>query len=343
MIHAVTPQGEDSDGHGIVAVIPAYNEERFIGSVVLGTLRHASSVIVVDDGSTDATAEIAAAAGAIVVRHAHNQGKGAALNTGIHRAGELQPEAIVTLDGDGQHRPKEIPRLLAPILRGEADLVVGSRYIHGGYGVPRHRIWGQRVFTILTNLISGVRVTDSQSGFRAFSPQAMETIAFSSRRFSVESEMQFLAREHGLRLVEAPVSAVYQDRPKRPIVAHGLIVLNGVLRLVGQYRPLLFFGVPGLVMLLAGLSWGAYVVEIHARSQHLAVGYALLSVLFVIAGSMSLFAGLILHSVRGLLLRSPSSANAVCPLGPKPAPGQSSKPSQGSGPESGPESGSESG
>jgi hypothetical protein len=114
--------------------------------------------------------------------------------------------------------------------------------------------------------------------------------------------MQFLARQHNLRLVEVPITADYAEKAKRPVVGHGLMVLNGILRLVGQYRPLLFFGLPGLLVLVAGISWGSWVVIIYQRTNQLAVGYALISVLLSIVGSLSLFAGVILHSVRGLLL-----------------------------------------
>jgi glycosyltransferase involved in cell wall biosynthesis len=286
----------------IVAVIPAYNEERYIGSVVLKVRRYVDAVIVVDDGSVDSTAEIAQAAGAIVLRHEHNRGKGVALNTGFRKARELDPDAIVVLDGDSQHLPAEMPSVLAPIVGGEADIVVGSRYLVGRGRVPRGRSWGHRAFTFLTNVTSGVRVTDSQSGFRAFSPRALEAVILSSSGFSAESEMQFLAREHDLCMIEVPITADYREKAKRPVIAHGLLVLNGLLRLVGQYRPLLFFGVPGLVMLLAGLGWGAWVVKIYQSTHTLAVGYALISVLLSILGSLSLFAGIILHSIRALLI-----------------------------------------
>jgi hypothetical protein len=180
--------------------------------------------------------------------------------------------------------------------------VAGSRYLEERGPVPRHRVWGHRVFTSLTNLLSGTQLSDSQSGFRAFSSQALEALSFSSNGFSVESEMQFLIGERNLSVVEAPVTTLYRDKPKRNVVIHGLGVLNGVLRLVGQYRPLLFFGVPGMIVLLGGLAWGAWVVFIFRRSQTLAVGYALISVLLATLGTLSLFAGIILHSVRGLLL-----------------------------------------
>jgi glycosyltransferase involved in cell wall biosynthesis len=259
--------------------------------------------LVVDDGSTDATAQIAEAAGATVIRHERNQGKGMALNTGFCKARELSPDALVLLDADGQHFPEEVPVLLAPILAGEADLVIGSRYLNGREnGVPGHRAWGHRVFNLLTRATSGVGATDSQSGFRAMSRRALHELSFSSAGFSVESEMQFLARERGLRVVEAPITADYAERPKRSVVQHGLLVLNGVLRLVGQYRPLLFFGVPGAIVLLAGLGWGVWVVELYRRYGDLAVGYAMISVLLTILGAVTLTTGVILHSIRGLLL-----------------------------------------
>jgi glycosyltransferase involved in cell wall biosynthesis len=287
----------------VVAVIPAHNEERFIGSVVLRARTHADLVMVVDDGSTDATAEIAEAAGAVVIRHERNQGKGTALNTGFQKARDFCACCVVLLDADGQHFPEEIPVLLAPILSGEADLVIGSRYLNGrDRRVPGHRVWGHRVFNMLTRAASGVGATDSQSGFRAMSQRALRELSFSSAGFSVESEMQFLARERGLRVVEAPITPDYAEKPKRPVVQHGLMVLNGVLRLIGQYRPLLFFGLPGLIVLVIGLGWGVYVVELYRLRGGLAVGYAMISVLLTILGSLGLFAGIILHSIRGLLL-----------------------------------------
>lgn len=296
----------------VVAIIPAYNEERTIGSVVLRAMAHVHDVVVVDDGSTDATAQIAEAAGAIVVRHKRNRGKGAALNTGFYKARELDPDALVLLDADGQHLPNEVPNVLAPVLADEADIVVGSRYIGNGnghangngngHGVPRHRVVGHWAFTTLTNVASGVRVSDSQSGFRALSWRAIQALNFSSDGFSVESEMQFLAGELGLRVAEVPITADYVDKPKRPVVAHGLMVLNGMLRLVGQYRPLFFFGLAGVFLLLVGVGWGWWVVVVYSRTQQLAIGYALISVLLTVLGSLSLFSGIMLHSVRALLM-----------------------------------------
>jgi glycosyltransferase involved in cell wall biosynthesis len=208
---------------------------------------------------------------------------------------------VVILDADGQHRPEDIPTVIAPIQEERADIVVGSRYLERKSRVPFARIIGHRFFNSFTNWITGTHVTDSQSGFRAFSSKALQEINFDSKDFSVESEMQFLATRKDLKLAEVPIVIRYTDQPKRPVIAHGVSVLNGILRLIGQHRPLLFFGVPGAFVLVIGLLWGAWVVDIYSRTHTLAVGYALISVMLSIIGAFTLFTGIILHSIRALL------------------------------------------
>jgi glycosyltransferase involved in cell wall biosynthesis len=290
----------------VIVLIPAYNEARFIGSVVLQARRQAASVIVVDDGSSDDTATVASEAGAVVFHHGKNQGKAAAIRTGFRYIKSLPSEqidfkAVVMMDADGQHQAAQIPSLIAPILAGEADIVVGSRFMGIKSRIPKWRIFGQHALTVATNLGSGYTLTDSQSGFRAFSLQSINQLDFESEGFSVESEMQFLAREKGLRIIEAPISANYDEKPKRNPFTHGLNVINGILKLIGQSRPLFFFGGGGFIVLLVGLGWGAYVVDIYRRTETLAVGYTLISVLLSIVGSLGLFTGVMLHSIHGLL------------------------------------------
>ncbi len=297
----------DLIGANAVVVIPAYNEERFIGSVVLKTRKIADVVIVVDDGSHDATAEIAEAAGAIVVRHDGNKGKGMALNTGFLKAKEYHPDVVITLDGDWQHMPEEMALVAAPILKGDADIVVGSRYLERTSDVPMQRVIGHWGFTSLTNLASGVSLTDSQSGYRAFSANALEALAFSSNSFSVESEMQFLAKDHELKVVEVPITIRYVDKPKRNLMSHGLVVLNGILRLVAQHRPLLFFALPGTFIVLAGLVLGALVVNNYWLYDNLAIGTALIVVILLLSGMFLLFTGIVLHSIRVVVMELKNS------------------------------------
>ncbi|MCA9921399.1 MAG: glycosyltransferase family 2 protein, partial [Anaerolineales bacterium] len=185
----IVPETRTFSTGGVVVVIPAYNEERFIGSVVIQTKSYADTVIVVDDGSSDNTAVVATSAGALVVQHETNQGKGVALNTGFAYARSLGADVVVTIDADGQHDSAEIHAVVDPVLCGDADIVIGSRYLINRSEVPQHRVWGHRAFNFLTNQVSGTAVTDSQSGFRAFSPHALDKLSFSSAGFSVESEM----------------------------------------------------------------------------------------------------------------------------------------------------------
>ncbi|HWQ12878.1 MAG TPA: glycosyltransferase [Roseiflexaceae bacterium] len=283
------------------AIIPAYNEERFIGSLVLATRSYVSQVIVVDDGSSDRTAEIAERAGAIVIRHSANQGKAAAVNSGFSFARQQQYAAVVMLDGDGQHRPDDIPALLEPVLLGEADIVVGSRFLGVRSAIPSYRKVGQHGLTLVTNLASGVSVSDSQSGYRAFSTRALAALSFGQEGFTIESEMQFLAHQHGLRIAEVPVTMIYAERAKRNPVRHGMQVLRGILRLVGQKRPLFFFGTTGLLCMLTGLALGVYMLDIYLATRQLAVGYGLITVLLCVVGMLQLFIGVVLHSVRNMI------------------------------------------
>ncbi|MBI5961005.1 MAG: glycosyltransferase family 2 protein [Chloroflexi bacterium] len=285
-----------------IAVIAAYNEDRFIGSVVLKTRHYVDHVIVVDDGSTDQTAPLAEEAGAMVIRHEGNRGKAEAINTGLERARSLDAAVVILIDADGQHDPAEIPALIAPVESQQADVVVGSRFLGVKSEIPRWRILGQHALTVATNVASGVTISDSQSGFRALSRKALQAFSFRPEGgFSIESEMQFLVQQHKLNIEEVPVTMTYEEGPKRNPFKHGWQVLNGIIALVSQHRPLFFFGVPGMIILLLGIALGIAVIEIYNAHQELATGYALISVLLAIVGVQMLFTGIILHSIRALI------------------------------------------
>ena len=298
----------EGQGVRLVAVVPAYNEDRFIGSVVLKALPFVDRVIVVDDGSLDRTAAVAREAGAEVIVHPENRGKAIALKTGFSRARELGADVVVTLDGDGQHNPLEIPRVVSPILRGQADMVIGSRFLDIHVRIPIWRRLGQHLLNLLTTVGSGVPCTDSQSGFRAFGPRALAALSFRSQGFAIESEMQFWAREHHLRLVEVPIGCDYTEKPKRNPVRQGLQVLNGILELASQSRPLLVFGVSGLLLALLGTGWWCWIVRTHSRTGELALGCALLATLSLIIGVLCAFEGVTLHTLRRLTHRLPQPA-----------------------------------
>jgi len=286
-----------------LVAVPAYNEQRFIGSVVVHLRLLGYDVLVVDDGSSDRTAELAREAGATVERHVENRGKAEAVNTAFRWARRNAVECLVLMDGDAQHDPQEIERLIAPIVQGDADLVIGSRFLDTSDGsIPPMRRVGQVTMTKLTNLSSGAAVTDSQSGYRAFSRKSIQSLVFASSGFSVEVEMQFQARDLDLEVVEVPIAATYVDPPKRNVLSHGFQVLDGILRLVGVRRPLFFFGYPGLISLVMGVLLGAYVTYVQQTYSELAIGYGLITVLLLLIGLLSVFTAVILHSIRATVL-----------------------------------------
>lgn len=221
----------------IVAAIPCHNEERHIGSVVTKAREYVGQVIVIDDGSSDRTAEVAETAGARVIKHEVNKGKGMAMNTALDEARRLDADILVFLDGDGQHNPDEIPVVLKPVLEGRADVVVGSRFVGKNSPIPRYRILGLYIITLVTNLGSGIRLTDSQSGFRALSRKAISSLHFSRTKVGdVECEAQFLIKRTHLRVTEVPIVVSYNDDVKRNPVAQGLGNLLTAIKLTIETR-----------------------------------------------------------------------------------------------------------
>ncbi len=291
----------------VVVLIPAFNEERFIGSVVIKSLNYARHVIVVDDGSTNSTMEIAEKAGAIVLHHEVNKGKGASLNTGFEKARELDPDVVALLDGDGQHRPDDIPAMIKPVLEEGIDMVIGSRYLASKSDIPGYRKLGQKTVTLLTNITSGTPSSDSWSGFRAFSKRAIQTIHFREGGWGVDPEFQFQAHEHGFKVAEVPIIALYEEKAKRNPLPHAIKTVNAIIRMVGQHRPLLYFGVTGFFLILIGLVSGFWVIDRYITSGLLATGIAIVDSILLIVGTLTLFVGIILHSVRSMLqdLRNP--------------------------------------
>ncbi len=289
-----------TDFSGVVVIIPAFNEERNVGSVVLRLRQLFDTVIVVDDGSHDATEEVARLAGAAVVSHPKNRGYGAAIKSGLAAAQDLSPRAVVLMDADGQHRYEDVRDLVRPILDDEADVAVGSRFADSRTRVPRMRRVAQHGLTWLSNVASGVKLTDSQSGMRAFGPRALRALLLSSTSMAAASEMQFLAGDAQLRVCEVPIEIRYFGEVKRNPVGHGLDVLNGIIRLISQRRPLLFFGLPGVLVLVLGIWLGFDVVQTFDRVRILLVGELIFGVAFAIVGTLSIFTGVILNALQGL-------------------------------------------
>lgn len=286
----------------VLVAIPAHNEDRFIASVVVKLKSDGYEVLVVDDGSTDRTALVAEAAGATVLRHDTNQGKTAAVRTAFEQARRLGSPALVLMDGDSQHDPSDVAAVARPVLEGRGDMVVGSRHRGVRSEIPRWRVLGQHALTFATNVGSGLRLSDTESGFRAFSSRAVGEMRFGGTGFSLEPEFQFEAKRHGWTVVEVPIAVHYDVALKRNPVWQGFRSMTAILRLIGEHRPLLFFGLPGLMLFLAGLAIGVHVVRVYEATLTLAVGLALITVLLCLIGMLLLVVGIILHTLRALFI-----------------------------------------
>jgi glycosyltransferase involved in cell wall biosynthesis len=194
----------------VIAVIPAYNEAGHVGAVVEAALAVVHEVVVVDDGSQDATAAEARAAGAYVCRHLINRGVGGATMTGLQAALERGADIAVTLDADGQHLAGEITAVVDPIRRGEADFVIGSRLLEPR-GIPRSRLLANRIADVCAWMLYGVRVHDSQSGFRAYSRTVIRSIDVRTSRFEAITQILGDAHRLGFRITEVPITVIYTD------------------------------------------------------------------------------------------------------------------------------------
>jgi glycosyltransferase involved in cell wall biosynthesis len=293
------PEG-DIPPKGLIAVIPAYNEELVIGSIVLRTRQYVERVIVVDDGSSDRTSDVAKLAGAEVIRLDANTGKAYALLLGLRYAHNMGCKAAVMLDGDGQHDPREIPRVAGLVMEGKADLVIGSRFLKKTSGIPKYRQVGQKTLDLFTNIGAKSKVTDSQSGFRAISCKALENLDFRSDGYNVESDMINHFSKLGFSIQEVPITVKYDvpHKHKKNPVLHGFGVLTQLVNLIGYRRPLLLFGLPGFIFIVGGLAAEFWVFTMYYTGKDsFHYGLAIGSAFILITGMLLVVAGLILNTL----------------------------------------------
>jgi len=230
------------DATRVAAVVPAWNESGKIGVVVRKVPRElAATVIVVDDHSSDSTVAEARAAGAeMVIQHARNRGVGAAIRTGLFAARQRGLEFAAVLSGDDQHEPDELPRILAPLFAGRADLVQGSRWLPGGAtpGIPHDRRWLTRLYPLLFSLASGRSITDGTNGMRAFRLALLDDPRIQLDqpwldRYELEPYLLFQVIRSGYRVEEAPVTVRYHSRgtTKMRLFSDGWRILRPLIHL----------------------------------------------------------------------------------------------------------------
>lgn len=281
----------------IVVGIPAYNEEKHIANVVSEARKYCDRVVVVDDGSRDRTAEAACEAGAEVLVHLRNMGKGQALRDLFLYAEEVGADILVTMDGDEQHDPSEIPRLLEAI-RGGADIASGSRFLEPGVdkSMPRYRRFGNAVLN--TTAISGaLNLTDTQCGFRAYRVGVLKSILPSEMGMGADTEILAKAAELGLRIVEVPVSVRYgEDTSTYNPIFHAADVLASGLKHYSLRHPLLFYGIPGFILLFSGMTTGFYAASEYLEQHYLSFVLSFASLTMILGGLILLTTALILFT-----------------------------------------------
>jgi glycosyltransferase involved in cell wall biosynthesis len=290
-------------------VIPCFNEETTIGSVILKSKKYAKNVLVVDDGSKDDTSDIARKAGAHVITHPRNMGKSAAVKTGFQYALQNNYDYVVTIDGDGQHNPDEIPNILGNVMNNGHDISIGYR-VGDQTEMPKWRKIGKRVLDYGTGLGSGGFITDSQCGFRAFNKRAVEAITpkLSGNNFTIESEQLVRAHQLGLGVVNTSVTCKYKDldtSTKNP-ATHGLSVLRYVIWLVAEQHPLAIIALPGLISVLIGLILGIQTLQIYNQTHVFLISYAILVSILLVIGAIAMFMGLLLNVLPGIMKREKS-------------------------------------
>lgn len=282
--------------------IPAYNEERVIGDIVKRSLAHADKVIVCDDGSTDSTARIAKESGATVISHKKNEGYGASIITLFDRAREEDADIMVTIDGDGQHNPDQIPLLLNTMQENNVDVVIGSRFLDKNSGTPGYRRRGIKIITSAANFGADFKVSDAQSGFRAYSKNAIRSIRPTETGMSVSTEILLKISNKGLALAEVPITVSYNgDTSTHNAVPHGIAVLMNTLKFISVKHPIPFYGFPGIALVIAGSIIGYQFLDAYLNRQEIFLGSLMASIILFLVGTILCVTAVILYSMATLM------------------------------------------
>jgi len=295
----------------VIVGIPAYNVERSIAKVVLRAQRFAEKVVVCDDGSSDMTVEIAKGLGADVVRHEQNLGYGVALRSLFQRARELGADVLVTLDGDGQHDPSEVPEIVKPIVNGSADVTIGSRFTSKSTGeyMPFYRRIGVKFITRLVNGSAKNGVSDAQSGFRAYGRRALDVLSVVEDGMGASVEILLDAGKHDLKICEVSSSCKYDNgdgvktSTHNPIGQLGDVVMS-IVRHVVEDKPLTILGIPGTLCLIAGVLFGVWMLQLYSVNHQIVTNIALASLAFTLIGLFAVFTAVTLYAISRIVQRT---------------------------------------
>ena len=278
--------------------IPAYNEEKNIAKIITKLKKITDSIIVCDDGSSDMTSEIAKNLGVIVISHKKNMGYGAAIRTIFEKSAEIGSDILVTFDADGQHRIEDVSRVLHPLENNESDIVIGSRFLGKQSNVPNYRKLGIKVITQITNSSIKTKLTDSQSGFRAYSKQVLSKISLSEIGMGISTEILIKASSGGLRITEVPITILYSgDTSTHNPVSHGTSVLFSTIKFTSIEHPLKFYGIPSVIFLTIGMIFTSLAVQYYVDVGRLNTDLTLIGAGTILIGIILLISAILLYSL----------------------------------------------
>jgi glycosyltransferase involved in cell wall biosynthesis len=279
--------------------IPAFNEGKVIEEVIKKCLKFSDQVVVCDDGSTDNTYEIADTAGAHVIRHNTNIGKGEALRTLFKFAMHSKNDIIVTIDGDGQFLPEEIPKLVNDIEQKKSDVVIGYRF-DDATDMPNYRRFGNMVLDKMANIVTQISVRDTQSGYRAYSKDAIEKLDFKIKGFGADVEILIEAAKKGLRISEQKVTVIYNtgsDTSTKNPISHTGEVMSTILEKIAIKSPLKYFGIPGIVTMALGIYFALSTFMTYNDTGYFSMPFTLIGATFLVVGLILFLMATMLFSV----------------------------------------------
>ena len=283
--------------------IPAFNEEKNIAGIISKLKKYADTIIVCDDGSTDLTGKISEELGTIVITHEKNKGYGASINSLFLKAKELETNVFVTFDADGQHRVEDIPIVTEPIINNKAEIVIGSRFLETkSEEMPNYRKVGIKLITKVTNLSIKEKLTDSQSGFRAYSKKALDEIIPSDEGIGVSTEILIKASNLDLKMAEVPIKVSYEgETSTKDPISHGSSVIFSTIKFTSIHNPLKFYGIPGIIFLGIGLGFIAWTIQIYSTHQEIITNVSLIGIGCIVLGAVLLMTAVILFSLVTLI------------------------------------------
>lgn len=282
----------------ILIGLPAFNVEKTIAGTIAKLQKSSYSIIVCNDGSSDMTGTIAEKMGALVVNHQKNLGYGAAIRSLFIKAKELDADVLVTFDADGQHRTEDIQTVIEPIEKDEADVVIGSRFLQSDDKVPRYRKVGIRAITSVANTSMDIKLSDSQSGFRAYNRKVLKEIIPSEYGMGVSTEILIKASKGGFRFKEVPITILYEgETSTHNPVSHGISVILSTMKFISIEHPLRFYGTPGIIFLAIGLFFIVWTIQAFTATRQIITNISLIGIGTIILGTMLTMTAILLYSL----------------------------------------------